>query len=90
MNPSRVDYLLIDNKRYKYLNHPNCPRKECLYASENIQSEGWKNILVALMLIAMHDQQPIMLMRRKFSHTISQLKFYKPAKKDSAFVSSGK
>ncbi|CAG8846154.1 34479_t:CDS:1 [Gigaspora margarita] len=27
--------------KYKYLNRPNCPRKECLYASENIQSEGW-------------------------------------------------
>jgi len=28
-------------RKYKYLNRPNCPRKECLYASENVQSEGW-------------------------------------------------
>ncbi|CAG8829329.1 2116_t:CDS:1, partial [Dentiscutata erythropus] len=28
-------------RKYKYLNRPNCPRKECLYASENIQPEGW-------------------------------------------------
>ncbi|CAG8785898.1 12694_t:CDS:2, partial [Dentiscutata erythropus] len=28
-------------RKYKYLNHSDCPRKECLYASENIQPEGW-------------------------------------------------
>ncbi|CAG8818755.1 4540_t:CDS:2, partial [Dentiscutata erythropus] len=28
-------------RKYKYLNRPNCPRKEYLYASENIQPEGW-------------------------------------------------
>jgi len=79
---SKYDYLSDENSEYNSDlpnltrdNRPNCPRKECLYASENIQSEGWKNILVALMLIAMHDQQPIMLTRRKFSHTISQPKF---------------
>ena len=24
-------------RKYKYLNRPDCPRKECLYASENIK-----------------------------------------------------
>ncbi|CAG8686888.1 16592_t:CDS:2, partial [Dentiscutata heterogama] len=28
-------------QKYKYLNHSNCPRKEYLYASENVQPEGW-------------------------------------------------
>ncbi|CAG8818720.1 27083_t:CDS:2, partial [Racocetra persica] len=28
-------------RKYKYLNRPNWPRKECLYASKNIQPEGW-------------------------------------------------
>ncbi|CAG8710766.1 6946_t:CDS:1, partial [Racocetra fulgida] len=28
-------------RKYKYLNRSDCPRKECLYASENVQPEGW-------------------------------------------------
>ncbi|CAG8818838.1 18875_t:CDS:2, partial [Dentiscutata erythropus] len=31
-------------RKYKYLNHSDCPRKECLYASENVQPEGWFEI----------------------------------------------
>ncbi|CAG8493894.1 1476_t:CDS:2, partial [Cetraspora pellucida] len=28
-------------QKYKYLNHSDCSRKECLYVSENVQPEGW-------------------------------------------------